>query len=87
MRYKAILVGALVKPFGKSGGDPAPWQVFHPTKERCVEAGKNILARLSEKERKIAYIRIAEVTEVTVMEVHVATEKGPDDEIRFAITE
>jgi len=78
MRFKALLVGAMVRPFGK--GDKVPWQTFQPTQMLAEEMGKEVLKGLREDEQKTAYVKVTEITEVLLAEVHVAAEqpKGPD---------
>ena len=85
MRFKAVLVGALVRPFGK--GDKLPWQTFQPTQMRAEDMGKEVLRGLRADEQKTAYVKVTEITEVLLAEVHVAAEqpeggKGP---LAFAI--
>jgi hypothetical protein len=83
MKFKGILVGALVPPRGNSGGSLGPWQVFCPTKEEVVELGKGILATLPTGVRKTAYVRVVEIAEVLVAEIHTAAEAGPSGELLF----
>lgn len=89
MKFKAILVGALVKPFEPLGGkgEPTPWAVMENSKEACRVQAKSVLRKLTDEERKVAYVKIIEVKEETVEEIHAAAERGPDGELRFAITE
>lgn len=82
MRFKAVLVGALVRPFGK--GDPLPWQTFQPTQYEAEKLGEQVLKGLTPEQRKTAYVKVSEVTEVLVSEIHTAAEKGPDGEVAFA---
>jgi len=85
MKYKAVLIGALVRPYGK--GDPGPWGVLENSYEECVKQAKAVLGKIKPEERKTAYVRIIEVKEIGIAEVHTAAEKGPDGELRFAIAE
>lgn len=78
MRFKAVLVGALVRPFGK--GDKLPWQTFQPTQMLAEDLGKEILRGLREDEQKTAYVKVMEITEVLLSEVHVAAEQPKDAE-------
>lgn len=67
MKFKAILIGALVKPFGK--GAPGPWQVFCGTRELAELLGRGVLDKLSPDEHKAAFVRVIEIREVVVGEI------------------
>lgn len=67
MKFKAILIGALVKPFGK--GAPGPWQVFATSVEEARALGCGVLDGLSPDERKAAFVRVIEIREVLVEEI------------------
>jgi len=67
MKFKAILIGALVKPFGK--GAPGPWQVYCRSKEEGDTLGRAVLDGLPPDERKGAFVRVIEIREVVVGEV------------------
>lgn len=82
MRFKAILVGAQVKPFGK--GVPGPWGTFCQTRGEAEMLGRGVLATLTPEDRKTAYVRVMELTEVLQCEIHVASEQGPDGALVFA---
>lgn len=66
MKFKAILIGALVKPFGK--GAPGPWQVFCKTQDEAESLGRAVLDGLPPDERKAAFVRVIEIREVVVVE-------------------
>lgn len=67
MKFKAILIGALVKPFGK--GAPGPWQVFCKDRAECEILGRAVLDGLTPDERKGAFVRVIEMREVVVSEI------------------
>lgn len=67
MKFKAILIGALVKPFGK--GAPGPWQVFCKTQTEAESLGRGALDGLPPDERKAAFVRVIEIREVCVGEI------------------
>jgi len=83
MRFKALLVGAMVRPFGK--GDKVPWQTFQPTQHQAEEMGKEVLRGLGESERKEAYVKVTEITEVLLAEIHTAKEQPAEGPLAFAI--
>jgi len=83
MRFKAVLVGALVRPFGK--GDKLPWQVFTQTQHESEELGKQVLGGLRVDERAVAYVKVTEITEVLLAEIHTAKEQPADGSVAFAI--
>jgi len=64
MKFKAILIGALVKPFGK--GAPGPWQVFCKSQEEAESLGRGVLDGLPPDERKAALVRLIEIREVVI---------------------
>lgn len=67
MKFKAILIGALVKPFGK--GAPGPWQVFCKSQAEAEQLGRGVLDGLPPDERKSAFVRVIEIREVLVGEI------------------
>lgn len=67
MKFKAILIGALVKPFGK--GAPGPWQVFATSQAEAELLGRGVLEGLPPDERKGAFVRIVEIREVVIGEI------------------
>lgn len=67
MKFKAILIGALVKPFGK--GAPGPWQVFCKDRAECEALSRATLDSLSPDERKGAFVRVIEIREVVIGEI------------------
>ena len=83
MRFKAVLVGALVRPFGK--GDPIPWQCFTATQHEAEQIGKGVLEKLTVTEQATAYVRVVQVADILLAEIHTAKEKGPQGELTFAI--
>lgn len=85
MKFKAVLIGALVNPFGDRKSVKIPWQKYCSTQEQAERYGKDILYSLSEEEQIVAYIKIVELKEVLLAEIHTAKEKGPDKELIFAI--
>lgn len=85
MKFKAILINALIPPFGNPSGTPGPWQVFAKTQEEAEDLGKQILEKLSEGQRKEAYVKVSEVRDVAICEIHTAVEKGKDGQLMFAI--
>lgn len=83
MRFKAILIGAEVIPFG--GGGRKPWQAFTATQHEAEQLGKGILETLTPDEQKEAYVKVVAITELLLAEIHTAAEKGPDGTMTFAI--
>jgi len=77
MKYKAILVNATLK--GRE------WQMFTRTKGEAEQLAKGTLESLTDVERQKAYVKVVEITEVPVCEIHTAVEKGKDGELLFAI--
>lgn len=78
MKYKAILVGALVRPRDGKGGDPLPWQLLSPSRQECIGLGQAVLEGLDSADQKKAYVKVVEVREVLLAEVHVAVEQPQD---------
>lgn len=67
MKFKAILIGALVKPFGK--GAPGPWQCYAQTQHVAASMGRAVLDGLPPDERKAAFVRVIEIREIVVEEI------------------
>lgn len=67
MKFKAVLIGALVKPFGK--GAPGPWQVFCKTQGEAETLGRAVLDGLPPDDRKGAFVRVIEIREVVLGEI------------------
>lgn len=65
MKFKAVLHNALLK--GRT------WQIFTRTKEEAEQLSKGTLQMLTEEERKLAYVKIAEIKEVPVCEIRFFT--------------
>lgn len=68
MKFKAILIGALIPPFGGKG-DPKPWGVFCRTQDEAETLGRGVLDGLPPDERKAAFVRVIEIREVVVGEI------------------
>jgi hypothetical protein len=71
MKFKAVLIGALVKPpsFGKQTSAPVPWMRFATSKEEAEQLGRGVLDGLPPEDRKGALVRLIEIREVVVGEL------------------
>ena len=71
MKFKAILIGALVTPpsFGKQTSSPVPWMRFATSKEEAEALGRGVLDGLSPDERKAAFVRVIEIRDVVIGEI------------------
>lgn len=83
MKFKAVLIGALVKPFGN--GVKVPWQKYCSTQEQAEYYGRDVLSGLSQEEQAVAYVKVVELKEVLLAEIHTAKEKALDGSIIFAV--
>lgn len=71
MKFKAVLIGALVTPpsFGKQTSAPVPWMRFAISKDEAIALGNAVLESLTPEERKGATVRLIEIQEVVIGEL------------------
>lgn len=82
MKFKAISRGISLD---QTPGTEKGWGVFGNTQEECEKQGKAFLESLEPEQQKNAYILIYEIKETIKAEIHTASEKGPNEELLFAI--
>lgn len=74
MKFKAILIGALV-PSGDGKGGMKPWGVFTQTAVEAERMGKAVLEGLSKEDQAVARVKVVATKEVTIAEIHVAADQ------------
>ena len=71
MKFKAILIGALVTPpsFGRQSSSPVPSQRFATSKAEARAFGLAVLESLEPDVRAGALVQVIEITEVIIEEL------------------
>ena len=82
MKFKATSYGVNLGP---NEGTTKPWQVFCSSAMDGELAGQEFLKGLTAKQQAKAYVKVVEIKEVLVAEIHTAAERAEDGQLIFAI--
>lgn len=82
MKYKVTSYGVNLGP---NEGTSKGYNIFCMTEEEALQRAQEFLKGLSPGQQQKAYVKVMEIKDVLIAEIHTAAEKGPNREVLFAI--